>query len=142
MHIAWMTVKEIELMESFRNLNLGVSVSLGSIRLGQIRIKSSFNDQVEQAQWSESEFQKTLALVQEGKLTGFVQGGDGLWKYQGRICVPASGDLRKNILEEAHKSNFTMHPRSNKIYQDLKKMFWWPGMKKDIAKLVSKCLLC
>ena len=45
------------------------------------------------------------------------------------------------MLEEAHKSQFTIHPSVMKMYQDVKKMFWWPRMKKDIADLVSKCLV-
>ena len=53
----------------------------------------------------------------------------------------ASDDLRRRIMEEAYKSNFTIHPSMTKMYQNLKKMFWWPGMK-DIAEVVSKCLVC
>ena len=45
------------------------------------------------------------------------------------------------ILEEAHKSHFTIHPGVMKIYQDVKKMFWRPRLKRDIAELVSKCLI-
>ena len=56
--------------------------------------------------------------------------------------MPEEGDLRKRILEEAHKSKFTIHPDINKMYQDLKEMFWWPGMKTDVANPVSKCLVC
>ena len=55
--------------------------------------------------------------------------------------MPASGDIRRRILEEAHKSHFTMHLGVTKMYQ-VKKMFWWPGLKKDIAELVNKCLVC
>ena len=51
-------------------------------------------------------------------------------------------NLRKRILEEAHKSEFTIHPGINKMYQDLKKMFWWPSLKTDVASFVNKCLTC
>ena len=103
---------------------------------------SDFKSQIAQAQSDEEEFLKTLALVKEGKLKGFAQGTDGLWRFEGRVCVPASGDLRRRILEEAHKSHFTIHPGVTKMYQDVKKMFWWHGLKKDITELVSKCLVC
>ena len=72
----------------------------------------------------------------------FAKGADGLWRYQGRVCVPASDDHRERIMEEAYKSNFTIHPGVTKMYQDLKKMFWWLDMKRDIAEVVSKCLRC
>ncbi|WVZ89790.1 hypothetical protein U9M48_036149 [Paspalum notatum var. saurae] len=48
-------------------------------------------------------------------------------------------ELRKKILDEAHTSMFTMHPGSNKMYQDLKQKFWWTRMKREIAKYVSEC---
>ena len=56
--------------------------------------------------------------------------------------MPSSGDLRKRILVEAHQSIFSMHPGVTKTYQDLKQMFWWPGLKKEVADYVSKCLTC
>ncbi|WVZ89645.1 hypothetical protein U9M48_036024 [Paspalum notatum var. saurae] len=51
-------------------------------------------------------------------------------------------ELRKKILDEAHTSLFTMHPGSNKMYQDLKQKFWWTRMKREIAKYVSECDVC
>ena len=56
--------------------------------------------------------------------------------------MPKEGDLRKRILEEAHQSEFIIHPGINEMYQDLKKMFWWPGMKADIVGFVNRCLTC
>ncbi|XP_015954884.1 uncharacterized protein LOC107479249 [Arachis duranensis] len=55
---------------------------------------------------------------------------------------PNVGELRKSILEEAHKSGFSIHPGSTKMYQDLKTIFWWPGIKNDVAMHVSKCRTC
>ncbi|WVZ58444.1 hypothetical protein U9M48_008720 [Paspalum notatum var. saurae] len=51
-------------------------------------------------------------------------------------------ELRKKILNEAHTSLFTMHPGSNKMYQDLKQKFWWTRMKREIAKYVFECDVC
>ncbi|WVZ65259.1 hypothetical protein U9M48_014655 [Paspalum notatum var. saurae] len=51
-------------------------------------------------------------------------------------------ELRKKILDEAHTSVLTMHPGSNKMYQDLKQKFWWTRMKREIAKHVSECDVC
>ncbi|WVZ76414.1 hypothetical protein U9M48_024391, partial [Paspalum notatum var. saurae] len=51
-------------------------------------------------------------------------------------------ELRKKILDEAHTSMFTLHPGSNKMYQDLKQKFWWTRMKWEIAKYVSECDVC
>ena len=56
--------------------------------------------------------------------------------------MPDVAAVRKEVLEEAHKSKFFIYPGSNKMYQDLKRNFWWQGMKKDVAEFVAKCLIC
>ncbi|GJR65418.1 putative reverse transcriptase domain-containing protein [Tanacetum coccineum] len=67
---------------------------------------------------------------------------DGVLYYLDRIWVPLKGDVRTLIIDEAHKSKYSVHPRANKMYYDLRDRYWWPGMKKDIAVYVSKCLTC
>ena len=61
---------------------------------------------------------------------------------QNRLVVPKDFELRKQILVEAHTSRLSIHPGSNKMYQDLKQRFWWTRMKREIAKYVSKCDIC
>lgn len=51
-------------------------------------------------------------------------------------------ELKKRILEEGHKSSSSIHPRATKMYQDLKKMFRWLGVKNDVAEFVYSCLTC
>ncbi|KAI3827739.1 hypothetical protein L1987_01822 [Smallanthus sonchifolius] len=60
----------------------------------------------------------------------------------GRMWIPKIGELRAKILDEAHKSRYSIHPGTNKMYQDLKKEYWWPGMKNDVTEYVSKYLTC
>ncbi|GJU69312.1 putative reverse transcriptase domain-containing protein [Tanacetum coccineum] len=57
----------------------------------------------------------------------------------GRSWLPCYGDLRTVIMHESHKSKYSIHPGSDKMYQDMKKLYWWPNMKGDITTYVSKC---
>ncbi|GKC75915.1 putative reverse transcriptase domain-containing protein, partial [Tanacetum coccineum] len=67
---------------------------------------------------------------------------DGTLCLNGRSWLPCYGDLRTVIMYESHKSKCSIHPCSDKMYQDMKKLYSWPNMKADIATYVSKCLTC
>nr|GEZ06387.1 hypothetical protein [Tanacetum cinerariifolium] len=59
-----------------------------------------------------------------------------------RIWVPVYGNLRTLIMNEAHATRHFVHSGAEKMYYDLRGLYWWLGMKKDIAMYVSKCLTC
>lgn len=73
---------------------------------------------------------------------GFVKRSDGVLCFKDRSWVPFYGGIRELIMHESHKSKYSIHPGSDKMYQDLKKFYWWPNMKAEIAMYVSKCLTC
>ena len=70
----------------------------------------------------------------------FSQGGNGVLRYQGRLCVPDVGELRKHIL--VHKSRYSTHPDATKMHCYLQEVYWWNSLKRDIADFVSKCPNC
>ncbi|GJV86248.1 putative reverse transcriptase domain-containing protein [Tanacetum coccineum] len=63
-------------------------------------------------------------------------------EFAGLRRVPLKGEVRTLIMDEAHKLKYSVHPRADKMYYDLKDRYWWSGMKKDISEYVSKCLNC
>nr|GEZ56240.1 putative reverse transcriptase domain-containing protein [Tanacetum cinerariifolium] len=65
---------------------------------------------------------------------------DGTLCLNNRSWIPCIGDLRALIMHKSHKTKYSIHHGSNKMYQDLKKLYWWPNMKAEIATYVSKCL--
>ncbi|GJU51586.1 putative reverse transcriptase domain-containing protein [Tanacetum coccineum] len=67
---------------------------------------------------------------------------DGTLCLHGRSWLPFYGDLRFVIMHESHKSKYSIHPGSENMYQDVKKLYWWPNMKANIATYASKCLTC
>jgi IS30 family transposase len=62
--------------------------------------------------------------------------------FKDRLCVPDITSIRELILKEAHETVYSIHPGSEKMYQDLKKRFWWYGMKREIAEYVARCDSC
>ena len=60
-------------------------------------------------------------------------------RYQGRLCVPDVDGLRDQILEKAHGFRYTIHPGLTKMYHDLRVIYWWEGLKRDIEEFVAKC---
>ncbi|GKA94309.1 putative reverse transcriptase domain-containing protein [Tanacetum coccineum] len=77
-----------------------------------------------------------------GMLNKLEPQADGTLCLNNRSWILCYGDLRVLIMHEAHKSKYSIHPGSDKRYQDLKKLCWWPNMKAEISTYVSKCLTC
>ncbi|GJX34005.1 putative reverse transcriptase domain-containing protein [Tanacetum coccineum] len=67
---------------------------------------------------------------------------DGTRCIKNQSWLPLFGGLRDLIMHESHKSKYSIHPGSDKMYHDLKKLYWWPNMKAIIAEYVGKCLTC
>jgi len=67
---------------------------------------------------------------------------DGLMRFRGRICVPNISDIREQILDECHKSKLAVHPGQMKMYQNLRKVYWWRGMKWSVVDYVNRCFQC
>ncbi|GKA62868.1 putative reverse transcriptase domain-containing protein [Tanacetum coccineum] len=67
---------------------------------------------------------------------------DKTFYLKNRSWIPCFGNLRALIMHESHKSKYSIHPGSDKMYQDLKKLYWWPNMKAEITTYVSKCMTC
>ncbi|GJZ94109.1 putative reverse transcriptase domain-containing protein [Tanacetum coccineum] len=94
---------------------------------------------------AQSEARKEENFITEdlhGMINKLEPRADGTLCLNNRSWIPCYGDLRALIMHESHKSKYSIHPRSDKMYQDLKKLYWWPNMKAEIATYVSKCLTC
>ena len=86
--------------------------------------------------------QERIQLVSSGDKTDYSINDDGGLYYKTILCVSNVHDLKRRLMYESHNTVFTMHPGSNKMYQDLKQYYWWRGMKREVTEYVSKCLMC
>ena len=85
---------------------------------------------------------KLKEQVQEGKNVEFSVSSDGVLHFKGRLCIPDDAQLKEQILSEAHSIPYSVHPSAINMYKDLKEQFWWPSMKKEVAKYIARCLTC
>ena len=81
-------------------------------------------------------------LITEGCGSQFSIDEQGVVRYKNRLVVPSNEEIWRNILNEAHHSKLSIHPGSNKMYHDLRHLYWWSNMKQDITKYVAECDTC
>ncbi|KAI3667676.1 hypothetical protein L6452_42745 [Arctium lappa] len=108
----------------------------------RVEVVSSLIDKIKASQSEallEVNLKSEIMVKQHLQLT---EDGRGLKLYQGRIWVPKIGGCRELLLEDEHKSKYSIHPGSTKMYRDLKLNYWWPVMKLDVASYVDQCITC
>nr|XP_027090379.1 uncharacterized protein LOC113711411 [Coffea arabica] len=117
-------------------------LELKKVILGNIEVKSILLDRIKEGQVKGPMVQKWVEKVKKGELPNFNLGPDGILKFRNHVVVPRDEELKREILEESHRSRYTVHPGNNKRYQDLKSLYWWDNMKTEIAQFVQKYLTC
>ncbi|XP_074328119.1 uncharacterized protein LOC141666033 [Apium graveolens] len=118
----------------------GLGGSNGSI--ASFKVEPNLVSMVKEAQKSDTGLKAIRSEVARGKEKHFRVDDEGVIWLGSKLCVPSDPTIREKILKEAHCSSFSIHPGSTKMYRDLKKHFWWSGMKEDIAEFVGNCLTC
>ncbi|XP_071714943.1 uncharacterized protein [Rutidosis leptorrhynchoides] len=129
-------------IREFERLHMGLSKRGASGMLANLKLESNLISRIKEAQLDDGDLWTVFQNLEEGKVKEFREDDDGVIWCGNRLCVPNDDAIRKALLSEAHSSPFSVHPGSTKMYQDLKKHFWWSGMKKDVARYVGKCLTC
>nr|GEU40079.1 putative reverse transcriptase domain-containing protein [Tanacetum cinerariifolium] len=105
-------------------------------------IQSGLKAKILEAQGEASKDLKALAEWLRGLERHFEKRDDGGVYFFDRVWIPLVGGIRKLIMDEAHTSRYSVHLGADKMYYDLRDLYCWPGMKRDIAEYVSKCLTC
>ncbi|GJT28843.1 putative reverse transcriptase domain-containing protein [Tanacetum coccineum] len=112
------------------------------VRALVVTVHNNLPEQIQNAQVKACKEENIGAEGFRGEGEPFEVRSDGTKCLKGRVWLPLFGGLRGLIMLESHKSKYSIHPGSDKMYHDLRKLYWWPNMKADIATYVSKCLTC
>jgi hypothetical protein len=128
-----------ELCEEFDKLNLRIVVNTEAM---EMEVGSSLLQEIQRGQLEDEKVQEIKRNIKEKKSPGFSEDDEGVLWYKGMICVPNVKELKNKILHEAHESAYSIHPRGNKMYHDLKAPYWWYSMKRDVAEYVALCDTC
>ncbi|KAL6277398.1 hypothetical protein ACE6H2_020999 [Prunus campanulata] len=133
----------IPLMGELRKEEVELEWSQQGALLASLYVRPILIERVIAAQLEDPNLCVIRSEVESGIRKDYAIREDGALVAGTRLCVPKKGDdLKREILEEAHCSTYSMHPGSTKMYRTLREYYTWPHMKGDIAKYVSRCLVC
>jgi hypothetical protein len=124
-----------------------LSRSMKTINLATVSTcKMDVRERVKNAQETDTFFHTVTSYLQQ-ESTGIKYGGyqmmeGGLLSYRNRLYIPYCDDLKGFIMDELHKISYTGHPEYQKMITATRKQLYWPGLKKDIAEYLAKCLEC
>jgi hypothetical protein len=131
-----------QLAQQFGMIHFDTRPTTRWMSLATLSIQPMLTDWIKVAQEADPELKALKEKISQGEASSFSFAADGILRNHSRVVLPKDDKLRKEILDEAHKTQYTVHPGSTKMYQDLKKIYWWSGMKRDIAEYVARCSTC
>jgi hypothetical protein len=128
-----------ELAKDFDRLSLGF---LNNTQGVTIELEPTLEQAIRKGQKDDEKINGIRQLIKDGKGKDFREDAEGVVWFKDRLCVPDIKSIWELILKEAHETTYSIHPSSEKMYQDLKKRFRWYGMKREIAEYVAVCDSC
>ncbi|KAM1721715.1 hypothetical protein ACFX12_023218 [Malus domestica] len=116
--------------------------NLGGAFLASFQVRPILVERILASQMVDEEIQELVQLRSEGKKKDLrIRESDGMLMQEDRMYVPNNEELKKEILDEAHCSAYAMHPGGTKMYHTIRPFYYWPGMKREIAEYVSRCII-
>ena len=132
--LATLMIREWQALETLAEFDVQATTSERGRHFGCLAVQPTLISRILEAQQKDEEMKKWFARASAKEPEEWSIGADGGFRCRDRLCVPDEESLRKDILEEAHKSRLTVHPGGTKRYRDLKRNFWWEGMKREVAR--------
>jgi hypothetical protein len=124
-----------------------LSRSMKTIHLAAMSTyKTNVRQRVNNAQETDTFFQTVTSYLEQEhtgiKYEGYQMTDGGLLTYKNRLYIPDCDDLKRFIMDELHKRSYIGHPGYQKMITATRKQFYWPGLKKEIANYLAKCIEC
>ncbi|KAL0544252.1 hypothetical protein IC582_019365 [Cucumis melo] len=141
-HSVVLITQQAPLHRDFERAEIAVSVGAVTSQLAQLTVQPTLRQKIIDTQSNDPYLVEKRCLAEAGQAVEFSISSNGGLLFERRLCVPADSVIKTELLTEAHSSPFSMHPGSTKMYLNLKRVYWWLNMKKEVAKFVSKCLVC
>lgn len=132
----------LPMMFTLRGICAALTTGPDGTLAAQVRAKPMLLDEIHEKQKQDPQCICWKQMVEGGMDIGFHINHEGMLYKGTRVCVPNDEQVRGKVLKDGHDSMFAIHPGTTKMYQDLKRTFWWPGMKSDVVNFVSKCDIC
>jgi hypothetical protein len=128
-----------ELAKKFDRLSLRF---LNNMRGVTVELEPTLEREIKEAQKNDEKIDEIRQLILEGRGKDFWEDTEGVVWFKDRLCVPNVQSIQELIIKEAHETSYSIQPGSEKMYQDLKKKFWWYEMKREITEHVAMCDSC
>ncbi|KAL0537620.1 hypothetical protein IC582_026603 [Cucumis melo] len=141
-HSAALITRQAPLHRDLERAEIAVSVGAVTMQLAQLTVQPTLRQRIIDAQSNDSYLVEKRGLAEVWQAVEFSLSSDDGLLFERRLCVPSDGVVKTELLSEAHSFPFSMHPGSTKMYQDLKRVYWWRNMKREVAEFVSRCLVC
>ncbi|KAL0539828.1 hypothetical protein IC582_024049 [Cucumis melo] len=132
-HSAALITRQAPLHRDLERAEIAVSVGAVTIQLAQLTVQPTLRQRIIDTQSNDPYLVEKRGLAEAGQAVGFSISSDGGLLFERRLCVPSDSAVKTKLLSEAHSSPFSMHPGSTKMYQDLKRVYWWRNMKREVA---------
>jgi len=123
LHMSALMVKELELIEQFRDLRLVCELAPVSVRLGMLKLTSNILDEIKNGQKEDLELVDRVVLVNYDKGVDFRLDENSVLMFRDQVCVPDVLELKKRILDKGHMSSLSIHIGATKMYQNMKRLF-------------------
>ena len=135
--LAALGISQPQLIKELIEMGLDVVGEGMPVYLANLMVQSELLARIKATLLEDPEYAKIKKFLAEGKAKEFCLKEDGLLTHFKQVCVLKTRGLRKEIMSEAHHSQYTVHLGGTKMYRNVKGSFWWNNMKKNIAKFVE-----